>query len=188
MKIGISGADINKEILMQRCKEMARWHHLLISDDETHTGADFKGWVRLPQTIDDELVDRIIKTAENIRGKCTLLIVVGIGGSFLGAKAVIDALNGSHKEWPEVVFAGFNMNGEYINRLKRRIASESVCMCVISKPGCTVEPLVSYVLLKELLFAKYGYQEAGRRIFVITDRKKGFLRKRRYLKINSSHS
>lgn len=132
--------------------------------------------MKLPETIDSELVGSIIETAEEIRDKCTLFIVVGIGGSFLGAKAVIDALNGSRDGWPEVVFAGFNMNGAYISKLKRRIARESVCMCVISKSGRTVEPLLSYAVLKDLMFAKYGYQEARRRIIVVTDEKKGDLR------------
>ena len=176
MRIELTGIDINKDTLAQRCEEMVEWHQLLMSDDETHLGGDFKGWVKLPSTIDKELVDSIIKTAEEIRDKCTLFIVVGIGGSFLGAKAVIDALNGSSEDWPEVVFAGFNMNGAYISKLKRRIARESVCMCVISKSGRTVEPLLSYAVLKDLMFAKYGYQEARRRIFVITDEKKGDLR------------
>ena len=176
MRIELTGIDINKDTLAQRCEEMVEWHQLLMSDDETHLGGDFKGWVKLPGTIDKELVDSIIKTAEEIRDKCTLFIVVGIGGAFLGAKAVIDALNGSSEDWPEVVFAGFNMNGAYISKLKRRIARESVCMCVISKSGRTVEPLLSYAVLKDLMFAKYGYQEARRRIFVITDEKKGDLR------------
>ena len=176
MKIEITGAEINKDELMQRCGEMAQWHQVLMSDDRTHLGGDCKGWVKLPETIDSELVGSIIETAEEIRDKCTLFIVVGIGGSFLGAKAVIDALNGSRDGWPEVVFAGFNMNGAYISKLKRRIARESVCMCVISKSGRTVEPLLSYAVLKDLMFAKYGYQEARRRIIVITDDKKGDLR------------
>lgn len=176
MKIEITGNNINKETLAQRCEKMVGWYQLLMSDDETHLGGDFKGWVKLPGNIDKELVDSIIRTAQDIRDKCTLFIVVGIGGSFLGAKAVIDALNGSREDWPEVVFAGFNMNGVYISKLKRRIAHESVCMCVISKSGRTVEPLLSYAVLKDLMFAKYGYQEARRRIFVITDEKKGDLR------------
>ena len=155
MKIEITGAEINKDELMQRCGEMAQWHQVLMSDDRTHLGGDCKGWVKLPETIDSELVGSIIETAEEIRDKCTLFIVVGIGGSFLGAKAVIDALNGSRDGWPEVVFAGFNMNGAYISKLKRRIARESVCMCVISKSGRTVEPLLSYAVLKDLMFAKY---------------------------------
>ena len=176
MKIEITGAEINKDELMQRCGEMAQWHQVLMSDDRTHLGGYCKGWVKLPETIDSELVGSIIETAEEIRDKCTLFIVVGIGGSFLGAKAVIDALNSSRDGWPEVVFAGFNMNGAYISKLKRRIARESVCMCVISKSGRTVEPLLSYAVLKDLMFAKYGYQEARRRIIVITDDKKGDLR------------
>ena len=176
MRIKIAEAGIDNEILKQRCEEMAQWHGLLMSDDKTHLGADFKGWVRLPETIDEKLVADIINTAEKIKEKCTLFIVVGIGGSFLGAQAVIDALNGSREGWPEIVFAGFNMNGAYINKLKKRIARESVCMCVISKSGRTVEPLLSYAVFKELIFGKYGYKEARKRIYVITDETKGDLR------------
>lgn len=176
MEIKITEAVIEQEALAKRCTEMEKWHKLLVSDDKAHLGSEFKGWVNLPENTDADLVDRIIKKAEELKEKCTLFIVVGIGGSFLGAKAVIDALNGSRDGWPEVVFAGFNMNGAYISKLKKRIANESVCMCVISKSGRTVEPLISYAILKDLMFAKYGYQEARKRIVVITDEKKGELR------------
>lgn len=180
MKVEINGMDANREALMQRCREMEKWHRLLMSDDETHLGGDFKGWVRLPRDIDRELVERIIETAEDIKDKCTLLLVVGIGGSFLGARAVIDALSGSREGRPEVVFAGFNLNGAYMSKLKKRIADESVCMCVISKSGRTVEPLLSYAVLKDLMFVKYGQEEGRKRIFVITDEKKGDLRREAY--------
>lgn len=73
---------------------LAHWHEVLVSDDFSHTGADYKGWVRLPSEIDPEVVDKITQTAEEIRQKCSLLVVVGIGGSYLGAKAVIEALDG----------------------------------------------------------------------------------------------
>lgn len=176
MKIRISGTGLHPDDLAKRRKEMESWHEILMSSDTSHIGADYKGWANLPSTIDSSIVDDIIAIAEEIRHKCTLFIVVGIGGSFLGANAVIQALNGSRDGWPEVVFAGFNMNGAYISKLKRRIAGESVCMCVISKSGRTVEPLISYSILKDLMFAKYGYQEARKRIYVITDEKKGDLR------------
>lgn len=176
MKINITGTEISPDALKERCTEMAQWHETIMSDDLTHLGADYKGWATLPSEIDSELVDDIMATAEEIKDKCTMFIVVGIGGSYLGANAIIQALNGSKDGWPEVVFAGFNMNGAYINKLKRRIANESVCMCVISKSGRTVEPLLSYSVLKDLMFAKYGYQEARKRIIVVTDEKKGDLR------------
>ncbi|MGN1349668.1 MAG: glucose-6-phosphate isomerase [Anaerovoracaceae bacterium] len=177
MEIKITGTEADRALVAARCEEMARWHQLLMSEDEGHPGGRFKGWAKLPQNTEPELIRRIIRTAERIRDKCTLLVVVGIGGSFLGARAVIDALGGSREGWPEVVFAGFNLNGVCLKRLKKRMARESVCMCVISKSGRTVETLLSYAVLKELMFAKYGYQEACRRIFVITDAQKGKLRR-----------
>ena len=87
---------------------------------------------KLPSEIDPEVVDKIARTAEEIRQKCSLLVVVGIGGSYLGAKAVIEALDGGREGYPEVVFAGFNMNGSYTERLMKRMERDSVCLCVIS--------------------------------------------------------
>ena len=176
MKIRITGNQMQEEMLQERWQKLADWHEILLSEDTHHLGADYKGWVKLPEEMVEDLIIDLVETAREIQDKCTLFIVVGIGGSFLGTRAVIDALNGSREDCPEVVFAGFNMNGAYISKLKRRIANESVCMCVISKSGRTVEPLLSYAVLKDLMFAKYGYQEARRRIYVITDEKKGDLR------------
>lgn len=155
---------------------LAQWHEVLASDDCSHTGADYKGWVRLPNEIDPAVVDKIARTAEEIRQKCSLLVVVGIGGSYLGAKAVIEALDGGREGYPEVVFAGFNMNGSYTERLLKRMERESVCLCVISKSGRTVEPLISYTILKDALIRRYGAEEADRRIYLVTDRDKGDLR------------
>lgn len=177
MKVDIRGTNLGVDDVSKRTKELAGWYELLASDKTTHLGADYKGWVHLPSEIDDEIIKGIIRTAKEIKKKCNLLIVVGIGGSFLGAKAVIDALNGSREGWPKIIFAGYNMNGAYISNLKKRIAKESVCLCVISKSGKTVEPLLSYAVLKNIMFEKYGYKEAVRRIYVITDSEKGDLRR-----------
>ena len=177
MKIDLSGLAIRHEQGYDNLlSEAKRWYQKLRSDEEDYLGSDFTGWVNLPSNFNSEVLQDIRDTAEEIRGKCTLLIVVGIGGSFLGAKAVIDALNKNIEGYPEVVFAGFNMSAAYLDRLVKRVKTESVCMCVISKSGRTVEPLLSYSILKERFFAKYGYQEARRRIYVITDEKKGDLR------------
>ena len=141
-----------KEITEMKAS-LVHWHEVLSSDDFSHTGADYKGWVRLPSEIDPEVVDKIARTAEEIRQRCSLLVVIGIGGSYLGAKAVIEALDGGREGYPEVVFAGFNMNGSYTERLLKRMERESVCLCVISKSGRTVEPLISYAILKDVFFA-----------------------------------
>ncbi len=176
MRVEYSGPQFDGGRIMARKEEMAGWHKALMSPELDHLGAEYKGWATLPSTFDKDLLESIKDTAEEIKQKCSLLVVVGIGGSFLGAKAVIDALNGCKADWPEVVFAGFNMNGAYLKKLKRRMSKESTCLCVISKSGRTVEPLLAYAILKEFMFAKYGYQEARKRIFVITDEKNGDLR------------
>lgn len=171
MKIDVSGyhLDLNKEkALFELSKQnLVR----LRSGKEANTG-----WVDLPGTFDPELLRDVKATAKEIQKKCTLFIVIGIGGSFLGARCVIEALNKSKPGCPEVVFAGFDMSAAHLDRLVRRIATESVCICVISKSGRTVEPLLTYAVLKDKMFAKYGVEEARRRIYVITDAKEGVLR------------
>lgn len=107
-----------------------------------------------------------------MRHKCDLPVVVGVGGSYLGAKAVLDALNGGKEDSPEVIFADFNMSAAYLNRLVKRMKYEDVCLCVISKSGITVEPLLTHFILKEKLHRKYGI-EAKERIYVITDAQSG---------------
>ncbi|MGN0714846.1 MAG: glucose-6-phosphate isomerase [Anaerovoracaceae bacterium] len=175
MKTDLSGLGIEIEKEQELMESARKWHAYLRSDREDYLGHEYTGWVKLPENFDRSLLDEIKATAEEIREKCTLFIVIGIGGSFLGAKAVIDALNKNREGYPEVVFAGFNMSAAYMERLVKRVATESVCVCVISKSGRTVEPLLTYSILKDKMFAKYGYREARRRIYVITDAKKGDL-------------
>ncbi len=171
MKVNVSGfpVDLKEQAdLMKASKE-----NLVKLRSRTE---DYTGWVHLPSDIDESLLRDIEETAKEIQGKCTLFVVIGIGGSFLGARAVIEALNKNKPGCPEVVFAGFDMSAAYLERLVKRIATESVCVCVISKSGRTVEPLLTYAVLKDKMFAKYGIAEARRRIYVITDEKKGDLR------------
>ncbi len=141
------------------------------------------GWVDLPSKFNEALLGDIERTAKEIQGKCTLLIVVGIGGSYLGSRAVIEALNKSRPYCPEVVYAGYDMSASHLDRLIQRMNTESTCLCVISKSGGTTEPLLSYSILKDRMFAKYGIDEACRRIYVITDALKGTLRE----EVNTKH-
>lgn len=175
MKIDISGAGIRPE--REQAASCRAWRARLRSGGKDYPGADFAGWVRLPEEMPQALLDDLCRTAEEIRERCTLLIVVGIGGSFLGAKAVIDALGGSRPGWPEVAFAGFHMSAAYHKRLLARMEKEAVCLCVISKSGRTVEPLLAYAILKEKLIGRYGEAEAYRRIYGITDARRGDLRR-----------
>lgn len=136
----------------------------------------YNGWVNLPLEFDVKFLENIINISKEIKNKCGLLIVVGIGGSYFGAKAVIDALNSNKKSNTKVIFAGFDMSASYLQKVVQRMENESVCICVISKSGTTTEPLLSYAVIKDKLIEKYGKEEAERRTYIITDKSKGILR------------
>ena len=141
-------------------------------DDEK----EFLGWLELPTNYDKEEFQKIKEAAKRIQENSEVLVVIGIGGSYLGAKAVIDALNGSMSDCPDIQFAGYSMSAAYQEKLIRRLNREATCLCVVSKSGKTVEPMLSYAILKDRMFAKYGIKEARNRIYVITDETKGDLR------------
>ncbi|MCR4804618.1 MAG: glucose-6-phosphate isomerase [Clostridia bacterium] len=126
------------------------------------------GWVSLPSAFPGPLLLSIQEEADRIARKCTLFIVVGVGGSYLGARAVIDALNGNRPGRPHVMFAGYNMTGAHLEKVIEAMREQSTCLCVISKSGSTLEPLLAYSILKEEMFNKYGEQRAKERIYVVT--------------------
>ncbi len=133
------------------------------------------GWVDLPKTWTDEALDGLQKTADAIAAKCSLFIVVGIGGSYLGAKAVLDALGHSRKGRPQIRFAGYSLAGTQLRRIVTALHEQETCLCVISKSGTTMETLLAYSILKEEMFRKYG-EDAKDRIFVMTEPKDNPLR------------
>ena len=135
------------------------------------------GWVTLPETMTRAKLDEIQQIADEIARKCTLFIVVGIGGSYLGARAVIDALNGDQPGRPHVMFAGYNMTGAHLEKVVEAMKEQATCLCIISKSGSTLEPLLAYSILKEEMFAKYGEKESKNRIYVVTGKNEGPLRK-----------
>ena len=133
------------------------------------------GWVRLPFEYDRSELKRIESTAARIQEQCQAFVVIGIGGSYLGARAAIEMLGPLQQDLPEIYFAGINISGSYHAELIDRIKDKDICICVISKSGNTTEPAIAFSLFKELLFKKYG-KEASERIYVITDKNKGILR------------
>lgn len=137
---------------------------------------EFTGWVKLPFEYDQEEINRIIKTAAKIQNQCDAFVVIGIGGSYLGARAAIEMLKSSNKCIPDIYFAGQNISGTYHKELLEEIKDKDICLCVISKSGTTTETSIAFALLKECLIQKYGEEEAKQRIYAITDRKKGVLR------------
>lgn len=144
-------------------------------------GADYVGWVNLPAETEEKLLSEIEAAAQAIRSKnIDVYVVIGIGGSYLGAKAVIDALSDSFahlkKNKPAVIFAGHNISEDYMAELQDLLSGVEWALCVISKSGKTTEPALAFRILKNDLEARYGKQEAVSRIIAITDARKGALR------------
>lgn len=150
----------------------------------TGLGSDFLGWVKLPEETSDALVADIEATAAKMRELCDVVVAVGIGGSYLGAKAVIEALSDSFaslrgagdERRTRVLFAGQNIGEDYLYELQDLLKDEKFGIIVISKSGTTTEPAIAFRLLKEQLEAQMGKEEASKRIVAITDARKGALR------------
>lgn len=145
-------------------------------------GNDFLGWVNLPSAITDEVLRDIEDTSVVLRSRCEAVVVIGIGGSYLGAKAVIDALSNSF-EWlnekkkdPVILYAGNNIGEDYLHELSEYLEDKEFGIINISKSGTTTEPAIAFRILKNLLEKKVGKDEAKKRIVAITDASKGALR------------
>jgi len=138
---------------------------------------DFTSWVKLPMNYDPDELNDIIATGNKIQSQCDLLIVIGIGGSYLGARAAVEALPIYSGKYPEIRFAGNNISGTYHKALLEEIKTKEVCLCVISKSGTTAELSIAFAVLKDALVSKYGEKEASNRIYAITDANAGALRK-----------
>ncbi len=146
-------------------------------------GNDFLGWLELPANSTEHNLDEIITVANDLRNTCDYVVSVGIGGSYLGAKAVIEALSNSFEAYspvaagsPKVLFAGQNIGEDYLHELQSFLKGKSFGIIVISKSGTTTEPAIAFRLLKEQLESQVGKKEACRRIVAITDAKRGALR------------
>lgn len=147
-------------------------------------GGEFTGWISLPKDYDKDEFDRIKTAAEKIRKNSDILVVIGIGGSYLGARAVIEALTSNFKNdlstekraAPKILFAGNNLSAAYLSDLIEVLEEKDFSINVISKSGTTTEPAIAFRILKKLLEERYGKSEAKERIFVTTDRQKGALK------------
>ena len=150
----------------------------------TGAGSDFLGWVNLPTETTDALLDDIVATADSLRQNCDTVVAIGIGGSYLGAKAVIEALSDSFAAYrpategnPKVLFAGQNIGEDYLYELQDYLKDKRFGIIVISKSGTTTEPAIAFRLLKEQLERQLGVEEARKRIVAITDAQRGALRR-----------
>ncbi len=145
---------------------------------------DFVGWLKLPENYDKEEFARIKKAAKKIRSDSDVLVVIGIGGSYLGARAVIESLTPSFynimssdsRKSPQILYAGNNLSPVYLNDLLDLISNKDISINVISKSGTTTEPAIAFRIFREVLETKYGVEEARKRIYVTTDKSRGALK------------
>ena len=150
--------------------------------DRNGPGNDFLGWVDLPVAYDKDEFARIKVAAEKIKKSCDILVVLGIGGSYLGARAAIEFVksplyNALKKDTPDIYFAGNNISPNALTELLSICEGKDICVNVISKSGTTTEPAIAFRVFRELLVNKYGAEGAKDRIFVTTDKCRGTLKK-----------
>lgn len=154
-------------------------HELL--HNKTGPGNNYLGWLDLPKNISLKIVDSIIEAANKIKNDSDILIVVGIGGSYLGSRAIIEMIksplyNSINKKYPNIYFAGTNMSPSYLNSLLDICENKDVSINVISKSGSTIEPGIAFRIFREFLEKKYGKEESKSRIYITTDEHKGNLK------------
>ena len=157
-------------------------HNML--HNKTGAGNDFLGWVNLPTDYDKEEFARIKKAAEKIRSDSDVLVVIGIGGSYLGARAAVEmlqhsfynALDKDKRKGPAIFFAGNNISSTYMADLLETVEGKDISVNVISKSGTTTEPAIAFRIFKDLLEKKYGKEGAKERIYATTDKARGALK------------
>lgn len=178
----VMGQFINNEELVYMQPQVSVAHQLL--HEKSGPGNEYLGWVTLPEDYDKEEFSRIKKAAEKIKSDSEVLVVIGIGGSYLGAKAALDflnhtfynSLNADQRDTPQIFFAGNNISSTYLSDLIEVIGDKDFSVNVISKSGTTTEPALAFRVFKSLLIDKYGEEEAKTRIFATTDKEKGALK------------
>ncbi|MUK90033.1 glucose-6-phosphate isomerase [Ornithinibacillus sp. L9] len=152
--------------------------------NKTGPGNDFLGWIDLPENFDKEEYTRIKASAEKIKNDSDILLVIGIGGSYLGAKAALEMLNHSfqnllskkERKSPQVIFVGHHMSSTYMSELFDVLEGKDVSVNIISKSGTTTEPAIAFRIFKQFLEEKYGKEEAKKRIYATTDKARGALK------------
>lgn len=164
-------------------KELEAAHNLLHS--KSGAGSEFTGWLDYPIKYNKDEFHKVKKAGDKIRKNSDVFLIIGIGGSYLGSRACIEALSHSFfnslskekRNAPEIYFVGNNMSSTYISDLFQVIEGKDISINVISKSGTTTEPAITFRIFKEYLEKKYGKEEANKRIYVTTDESKGALRK-----------
>ena len=182
IKLRLENSSINEKMFQEYSQEIEKIHNNI--NKNANAEDEFLGWVELPTNFDKKEFERIKKSAEKIQSDSDVLIVIGIGGSYLGARAVIESLTNSFynlqskskRKTPQILYVGNNISPVYINDLLDLISDKDISINVISKSGTTTEPAIAFRIFREVLETKYGSKEAKKRIYVTTDKKKGALK------------
>ncbi len=182
IKLNLENSGITQKNILAYKEQVENIHkdlHRRANDEK-----DFVGWLELPTNYDKEEFERIKKAAEKIKKESDILLVIGIGGSYLGSRAVIEALTSSfnnmltpeQRKYPQVLFVGNNLSANYVNELIEYIGDKDFSVNVISKSGTTTEPAIAFRIFREILENKYGIDEARSRIYATTDKERGALK------------
>ena len=178
IKLNYKYVGIKEEKIAENLDVVEEIHDEL--EEKSKSEEEFLGWLHLPTNYDKKEFQRIKKSAEKIKKDSDILLVIGIGGSYLGARAVIEALHSSvYKEndiGTRVIFVGNNLSANYINDVIEVLEGKDFSINVISKSGTTTEPAIAFRIFREIIENKYGIKEARKRIYVTTDKKKGALK------------
>ena len=183
IKVDFKNARVFEKNVMNYADKVSEIHKEL--HEKADDKSEFIGWLNLPTNYDKKEFEKIKKSAQKIQSDSDILLVIGIGGSYLGARAVIEALTNTFynmldkniRKTPQILYVGNNLNPNYINDLIDVIGNKDISINVISKSGTTTEPAIAFRIFRELLENKYGLKEAKKRIYVTTDEKNGALKK-----------
>lgn len=175
IELDLSRTKISKDKLKEYQREITACDRKLKRQSKSVNG--MAGWLRLPEEFDKEELKKIQSAAKKIRKNSDVLVVIGIGGSYLGARAVIELFKSNlNRKGTEVVFVGNNLSTKYIADIIEYLQDKEFSINVISKSGTTTEPAIAFRIFEELLVQKYGIKEAKDRIYVTTDANKGALK------------
>ena len=181
LKFNLENAVKNREVL--KYAEEVREIHKELQENKNEDSA-FLGWIDLPTKYNKREFEKIKRCAKKIQKDSEVLVVIGIGGSYLGARAVIESLtntfynlqDGIQRKMPQILYAGNNLSSTYLQDLIEYVSDKDFSINVISKSGTTTEPAIAFRIFRRLLEEKYGLEEARSRIYVTTDKKKGALK------------
>lgn len=182
IKLNLKNSGITRKSIMEYKAQVENIHKDL--HKRANNEKDFVGWLDLPTNYDKEEFKRIKKAAKKIKKESDILVVIGIGGSYLGARAVIESLTSTfnnmlstkERKYPQILYAGNNLSSNYLNELIEYIGDKDFSVNVISKSGTTTEPAIAFRVFREILENKYGIDEARSRIYATTDKSKGALK------------